>query len=271
MLGLAEYSLGARDLLEAAIKAETGMKSEMPFANRQEAIRVAQFYSDIYNERDLKNIFNNTFEDIAENAFAYYEDELGLDVNDWTNEAKAVVAKQYNEKYYGATLSERLRVNARRLGRNIVRSAAVGAAYEAVVDVLTKPFPFGAQNSVDKRLLQATAMKIEQDVAKIVAERAGQRLIRWRLSSYHKMPDICDDLASNIDKNVVLYMEDNGIDADPRGVYFIEDLPLLPHPNCMCEFGYVVPPRRESSPAGNIVKKSVTAIGKIIQKLRRTK
>lgn len=266
MLGLAELTVGLRDLHDAAKRSDNKTAAEMPFKNRQEALRVAQLNADIYYENYRYTVLPSTLLDVADNSMEYYSKQLGVDVDDFDESVREIVTRQFTDKYYGKTLDERLDANAKRLARNIIRTAAVGQGFEHLAGILTDRIPFGAQFDLDKRMMLATAVKVEQDVARYMAEKVGAQLVKWNVSPYHKVTDICDDYATYSDKAVVRYIEDNNLDISPKGVYFINQLPHPPHPNCMCEYGIIT---GRSEPARGIVRRSKDKLAAIINRLRR--
>lgn len=214
---------------------------------------------------EYRGLLDRALMDIARNAVRHYVQTYNISDIDIDATARAIVNNQYTTRYYGATLNQRLAVAERRLQRQIVQTASVGRDPSNLAGLFTKSFPFGAEVSFDKRLLQGTAVKIEQDVAKTLAREAQANLVRWKLAPTHRITCQCDQLAGAVNRDVVEWLRGQDIDVNPRGLYFVEELPPPPHPNCQCEFDFVT--RREQTVAGP-VRRAVTTIRNILNRLR---
>lgn len=261
MLGLAEYVVISQEILRLGQEAEANVANQLtPGMTKQKAISITKDEMLAYYD-NYQTALENGLEEIANNAVGYYSDQAEVDVPEGL--ANKLVKSAYGEKYYGATLLQRLVVNKKRLERNITRSAQV--SQEALTKVITDPIPFGSQYHVDKRVLLATAAKLEQDTAKEFARKEQHPLINWKTSSFHAKPDVCDDLANAVDKTVVSYIKSNKLDIDPRGVYFQDKLPLPPHPNCQCEYGLV---REAKSTSKGAVKRTVSTIRNLLRRFK---
>lgn len=261
MLALAEYSVLSQELLRLARQAESkideSIDSDMFKAS---AIKITKEIALAYYD-DYQALLESGLLEIAENAVSFYEQKSDVQLK--KGFVKDVVNKAYEERYFGAALAQRIIVNRKRLERNITKSSQVSV--NALKGVLTNPVPFGAQYNIDKRVLLATAVKIEQDVAKEFAESEEHSLIRWRLSPMHAKPDVCDELATNVDKSVVSYLEKHKIKENPKGLYFANSLPHPPHPNCQCEYSLVT--GRTKSTSGR-VKRTVRTIRRLLERFK---
>lgn len=261
MLGLAEYSVLSQELYRLGSDAEKKIGDQLlPDTTKTEAIDIAKEAAFEYYD-NYEQLLQAGLVEIADNATAYYGDKTGIEMP--KDFSAGIVVKAYEEDYFGATLAKRLLVNRRRLERNITRTAQVGT--DALKGLITDPIPFGSQHNIDKRVLLASAVKIEQDVVKeFVDKHEEDPLIRWTLSSFHAVPDICDDLANSVDKGVVAYMKANNIDEDPKGLYTADSLPHPPHPNCQCEYHLVTQKSQSISP----VKRTVRTIKNLLERFR---
>lgn len=259
MLGLAEYvavSASLKDLAQSIEQKTTVQLSDVQ--NKQTAIAITRQLADEYQDEYEKLLYDGLLE-VADTTATYHTKRLGSSLNP-VEIAKKVLGLQLGEDYFGLSLAKRLFINHRRLVRNINNSAQVGI--DKLSDVYTKTVPFGSQYNIDRRVLLGYMVKVEQEVAKEIARQEGRALIRWTLSHRHRQTDICDDIATNIDPKVVEYLRENNIDADPRGLYFVDDLPNPPHPNCQCEHHIFAPDvgkptriRRTAQKLRNIVRR----------------
>lgn len=261
MLGLAEYIVLSKELHRLGQQLETEIAARIEGLGKRDAQKVAKEYVPQYMQRYRTLLRGGLFE-IATNAIEYHDSALDTGV-DRVALANAIVDRQFQEKYYGASLESRLRLSEIALNRRIIRSAQVGP--EHVAGVFTKAFPFGAQISIDKRLMLSTSAKIENDVARVLAEKADIPFIRWTLSHRHKVKDDCDTLAEHVNRDIVMYLEEHNLKLDPKGLYFRDKLPLPPHPNCQCE--YVLVSHRGRIQTGP-VNRALRAVRKLIKRLR---
>lgn len=264
MLSLAEYRAVSAQIKQLGKEIEEETLKRIEGLSKQEAIQVAKDLSQEYQKRYI-NILSNGLREVAANAATYYNDRVEPHLTQAQLEEliTKIVKTQLNENYYGATLEQRLKYNYKRLNSNIIKSAAVDT--EKLASVYTQKFPFGAHSNIDNRLLQATAVKIEQDLAVEFAEKADYPLIKWTLSGRHAQPDICDDYAAAVDDKVVKYLQDNDIDEDARGLYFKDSLPLPPHPNCGCEYSFVGANKRSKR---GPIKRTIQRVRSLIRRIR---
>lgn len=236
MLGLAEYIAARTDLRRYANWAEdqvTKLMPENPTSDQAAAIglQVARQYRNVQ-----RATLATAMQDVTRNALEHYQKRTGIVIHDELINDKIMQA-QYDDRYYGATLTQRLRYNDQLLARRINKAADLDPKF--VSDVWTKSVPHGSQYSTDRMLLLSTVAKIEQDVAREYAARTEHKLVRWSLSHRHRQTDICDDLANGVDRAVVAYLNEHNLQHSPKGLYFVDDLPVPPHPNCQCEYGII--------------------------------
>lgn len=240
MITRPEYAANSQELLALAHRYEDEMASRLAnVTDLQQAISIAH---------GVANRYHAAFEDLLSTALAqtgnaavdHYDTLLGTQLSN--AEKQEIVAQaimlQNEQRYYGATLGERLTGSRLMNAQRIQRSSLVGKGIETrklnLVRIFLNPYPFGAQVNVDRRILLSQSLKLEHDIALAVARRANVRIMKWNLSHRHKVKDVCDDYAEHVDKAVVKYLKDNGIKVDPKGLYFIQNVPLPPHPNCQC-------------------------------------
>lgn len=265
MLGLAEYTVLAAELKQLGIRAQTDLSELLdPGMSRDKVTKLAVSHAATYY-KDYKSLLKSGLNEIGLNALSYYSDQIGSEIGDPEKFVSDIVDRNYRTKYYGNTLSKKLDMNFLRFTRNINRSALWGKEYQGLHQLFVHSVPYGSQYNIDKRILLAMAVKVEQDVAKAVAKKEDLRLIRWTLSHAHAVPDICDDLSTNVDKGVVNYIEENNLQLNPKGVYFIEELPPPPHPNCRCEYLLVTGKERDRDTK---VKRAFNKVKSLLSRLR---
>lgn len=255
MLSLAEYKAQSAELHQLGLRYENEITDAVKNTTKLQALKATNKILKSY-QSDYEKLLERSLLETADNASSYYAAKLGIDLPEKFNEK--LVKKQYTQRYFGLTLGVRLAFNFRKLQQKAQKSAAVKP--EHLGNLFTSSFPFGAHYNVDRRLLQAQSVKLEQDIAKEIATIDGLQLLRWKLSPYHTGNDICDELAGNIDKSVVNYLERNKLGLDPKGLYFVDKLPNLPHPNCQCEFGMVKSARDIPTSRANRVLSKVQSI-----------
>lgn len=232
MLGLAEYRALAADLAALGRQVEQNtMDSISPDIPRAAAIKIAREAAEEYVEQ-YQELLERGMLEVGMNAAQYYSGKTGSSI-DLDNLVTEVVSSQWEETYYGATLLGRLRVHKRQLQRRIAQSAMLST--EHLGNVYTKTFPYGSQIATDQRLMLSMLVKVEQDVAKEFAKQSDIPLIRWTLSRLHKIPCDCETLASAVNPAVVEYLKEHNLNIDPKGLYFADNYPQSPHPNCQCE------------------------------------
>lgn len=271
MLSLAEYVAATADLIAIGAKYEgiilDGVQGE---TSKLKAVAFVRSLVPEY-QKEYRQLLDETLTDAARTAVNHYANNLGLDLDE-EQLSKEIVQQQYTDKFYGASLNQRLRINQGVLTRRIVQTASAAYALpkdpkpELLATIFTKPVPFGAQVPVDRRVMQGTLAKIENDVARRMAELAKVRLIRWTLSHRHTKPDICDDLAKSVNPSAVRYMKEAGIRENPRGLFLAEELPEPPHPNCQCEYSMVI--AGKTIQVGR-VKRTLSKIRSLLSRLRK--
>lgn len=265
MLGLAELRAAQADLQSVGTKYD-GLIADFitEDTTKVEGLTfVRSLIPDYQTEYQL--VLTRMMKEVAENAIKYYEQALNIEDLDVEGLAEEIAERQFKEKYYGASLDQRLRVNERVLTRRAAMTAQAGVP--KLAGVFTNPVPNGAQVNIDKRVLIGTAAKIENDVAKELAGRGSIRLIKWTLSGRHSITCQCDDLAAAINRDVVLYLESRDSKMNPKGLYFAENLPLPPHPNCQCEYGMVSNDKvQRPSRSQRTVKKVLSLLKRIRRK-----
>lgn len=269
MLGLAEYITLKRELQRLGREYDDKIADAIRGEPKQSAIGITQGLAQQYRRR-FRLLLDQGLREVGDTAVRHYAKELGSTYTD--NEIKAlvdvIVKQQYMRKYYGATLNARLAVGDKRLQRVVVQTGQIvdkdGFPHK-LPGLFTESVPFGAQINVDARLLLGTAVKIEQDVAKEMASKAQMPFIRWVLSGRHSTPDACDWYANNTDDHVVAYLQQHNIDQDTRGLFFAEELPSPPHPNCRCEYELV---SSTSVAKTGPVKRAINKLRNLVRRLR---
>lgn len=261
MITLPEYAAVSGQIMALGKQADELVASSIDSLTTAQAIDFTKNVAKSY-QSDLEDIVNDGLMEAADAVFDEYEHKTGQALS--RKAIKTLVATSAAEKFYGATLNQRYKTNYKRLQHNIERSAAVKK--EHLSKVFTEPYPFGAQTNIDKRVLQAQMIKLEQDIALYHAKELDLPLIRWTLAGKHGQPDICDDLAAAVSHSVVEFLSENELDINPKGLYFREDLPRPPHPNCQCEYALVSfkgkEPERRSG-----VRRSIAKLRSLIKRI----
>lgn len=269
MLSLAEFRALDAELRTTASKIEEKVRNAIQASQGSDRLAKAEAYYRTEYVAERNRIIYNGLLEAAINAARHHADSLGLDLSNQEIEgfAKEIVDRQYKRQYYGATLAARLKISDKQLGRRIVRTYFTGMEKGEKLDtVLTKSVPFGAQIHVDRRILLGQIQKVENDIAKEIADKYKIPFIRWTLSHRHTVQDVCDDLANYVDPQVVAQIETLNLDIDPKGLYFAKDLPQPPHPNCQCEFVLVT---REGARTASVVKRAARRVRRLLRRLRR--
>lgn len=189
-------------------------------------------------------------EEVGTNAAEHYVRELNLNLS--PEEVNGLVRKlidsNRNEEYYGATLDQRMDYNYRRLRVSLKQASTVYRKTElraqSMGNVFVERGPFGNHVSKDNRVLLSESTRLEHQIARELAQRAGLRYVKWTVSDTHKVEDICDELV---------------------GVYPIEACPLPPHPNCQCTLQILLSDEEATT---TITQRSIDAIRNLIKRLR---
>lgn len=262
MLSLAEYQGYVNDITILGQNTDQQIADNIdPEAPKADAIQQAKSVISKY-QQDFKRVMDQAMFDIASNTVQHYASQVKTELPEEL--AMEIVRDQYRRRYYGATLAQRLVLMRLRLNRVATQTAQVGVPH--LGGLFSQPIPFGAQTNVSKRLLQGTAIKIEQDAARKIAEKADYPLIRWTLSKHHVQTCQCEALASVVNKNVVNYLNEHNIDADAEGLFFRDELPDPPHPNCQCEFDLV----GEDEAVPSAGRRPIARFRRLIRKLLRS-
>lgn len=260
MLALAEYVAQGAELQTLGTQYDTAIKTYLNGKDREKLTpgEIKEFVKQYTDE--YRAFIQASMTEVAETAIGHYEDQLGVKFDE--HFPTDVVSDVFSERYYGATLDERLVVQARQLERRLAQANTLSMATQT----FTNPSYGGSQTVADRRLLLGMLAKIENEAARQVAHRSDIKLIRWTTSHRHKQPDICDDLASAIDKRVVAYLNENNFKEDPKGLYFVDDLAEPPHPNCQCEYSMVIPNVKRTE---TLVKRAANKVRSILKRIRR--
>lgn len=267
MISLPEVTAISAQIAQLGAEKDNGMASQLDNLSKQQAINTAKDMAEDYQD-SLQDIVTDGLDEVGDTASDYYAKATGVTVPE--GELNKFIKKAYSEKYYGLTLGARLTVNKVRLKNNITKTGQVLNKEDTPIHlagVYTKSYPYGAQVNIDQRVVQATAQKLEQDIAKLYSEKANYELIRWALSGRHSRSCVCEDLANSVDRDVEEYLKENDLDEDPRGLYFRNKLPRPPHPFCQCEFELV---GRGGTKASNKrgFKRSTQKIRQLVQRIR---
>lgn len=239
MLGLSEYTIAKAELWQLILRTQEDLTSNLEGKlTKTQAIRAAEEAANLYYN-EYQKVLKQGLAQVASNAINEYQQQVGVTLDDADEVVKNLVDANFGQKYFNESLKKRLEVNKTSMLNRIEKAAVWGSEYAGLKRFFAEPTPYGSQYNRDNRVLLAQSAKIEQDAARYMADYAGAELIKWSLSHLHPKPDICDDLALAVDPEVVRYAEENKLDLDPRGVYFVKDLPYPPHPNCMCEYSIV--------------------------------
>ena len=240
MITKPEYVAGTKDLVVAAKALEAKMSQQLLATKTLiESIKVAQQTAAEYHA-GFEDLLSTTLARVGNTAVDHYDDVLGTELTTRQKNqiVKEQILKQDREKYYGATLDQRLTGSRRMNAVRIRKSAHVGKSLDTKKLNLTRIFlhsyPFGAQVLLDQRIMLGQSLKLEHMIGLAVAKKAGVEIVKWSLSERHPKRDICDDYAESVDKAVVKWLKKKDVDISPQGLYFIDDVPEPPHPNCQC-------------------------------------
>lgn len=239
MLGLNIYHSTQRDIHSLGRKYRDRLieiiQGKPQFVLKQSRATVNDYH------RELVPAVYSNLRRIGMNAVNFYGPELTD--REKEQEVNAALDTMTHSKYYGLTLPERLKQSNVQLHRNLSRSAVTGAKQETrlnnITRVFTEKYPYGAHMHWDTRLFLAEAVRLEHEVAKRLAYRREITFVRWTMSHTHEVTDICDELSQAIDPAVATELAGLGITVSPAGVYFVDQIPSIPHPNCQCVLKYV--------------------------------
>lgn len=261
MLTLAEYVAARAQLERLAVRTRDTTVEHIEGLSKDDAIIAAAKMGKAYY-KDYNLLLVASMRETAYQSAKHYHKRTTIELEDF--EIEGVVRRQLTEKYYGATLIDRLKYNQQLLLRRITTAGQQDV--KNIPLVYFSPIGGGAQFSTDRMLLLGTLAKIEQDIAREVASKTEHKLVRWALSHRHKQPDVCDALATTVDKRVVAYINEHNLKMNPKGLFFIDDLPVPPHPNCQCEYGIV---RGSEYIKPGTVERSLDRMRKLVRKIFR--
>ncbi len=63
-------------------------------------------------------------------------------------------------------------------------------------------------------------------------------------------------------------MDTANINENPKGLYFVDDLPLPPHPNCQCEYGMVVKGKTQITTK---IKRTLRKVQNILNRIKSSR
>lgn len=262
MLGLAEYVTASKEVERYGREIESTVKKLVESNTPKDKIVSYAHAAAASYQTQFEELIDDTMREVASNAVKHYAEQLGVEASD--DLIESVVRRQYKEKYYGATLTKRLGYNFRLLEKRIDLAGQIDPKH---LSTTYSSYPmFGSQTVTDTRLLLGTLAKIENDVAREMAEKTEVPFLRWTLSHKHKQTDICDDLANNVDKAIVTYLQNRNLRVSPKGLYFAKELPQPPHPNCQCEYG-MVRATQEFEPGR--LERAVNRVRKLLRRLTK--
>lgn len=271
MISQAEYLANSMALQDLGTNHKEQLQQELVgVKNLDDSIKVTQKRADLYH-RDYEDLLASALADTGNTTADHYNRILNLGLSD--DEKQEVVAaailKQPHEPYYGANLNQRLAHSRMENQRRIRASARVGATLATrqinLTRIFVDPYPFGSQVSHDQRIMLGQCVKLEHDIALVMASKGGIDIVRWTLSHRHKQKDICDEYAEAIDPGVVAYLTTREIRIDPHGCYFAASVPDPPHPNCQCTLEML----RDGHFVPNLVDRAVEKLRELLDSLRR--
>ena len=245
MIAKAEHTAAQIDLQGIAEQQERLLATELiGVTGRQNALKVGFRLLKQYHDQ-VDTAIVEGLQSVGVRSAVHYNAVLGLDYSEaeLRDLVQTHLNRQLTEPYHGANLADRLY-----RGRVMSRARMTKAAHIGVEEETRKAniarhfvhkYPFGAQVNFDKRILLAQSVLLEHEIAKDLAEKADVKLAVWTLSKKHSVRDACDTLAEAVDKDVEAFMKKNNIDIDAAGVYFMQDVPHPPHPNCRCTLQFV--------------------------------
>ena len=238
MISNSTYQDVKRQIAELAANRTKQLENEVLTAsNMQAALQKAKKITNSYHREYIPMVYSGLSR-VGMNAIDYYAPNLTEDQKQ--RELTQALDSLTHNRYYGLTLPQRLAQSNQHLNYNLRRSSLVGAKPETrrlnITRVLSEPYPFGAHKSWDTRLFLAEAVRLEHELAQQLAHHKDVKFVKWTRSKGHVHEDICDKLARAVDKEVEAMLPPG---IKPDGVYFIDKVPPVPHPNCQCVIKYV--------------------------------
>lgn len=271
MIAKAEYLGYAASLLEMGQGKETQTRALLLSAQSiTEAVKVGQDMLVDYHA-GFEDLLSTSLADTGVTAVDHYDKQLnlhltGAEKNEIVAEA---IQKQVHIPFYGQTLDERLQYSRMTAQTRLYRSSVVGAKLdtrkENIARMFVQPYPYGAAVTHDTRILLSQSVQLEHDIAKAMAEEANVTIVKWTLSHQHKKRDICDDYAEVVDKAVKTYLRNREIRVDPKGCYFLNEVPLPPHPNCQCSLSML----HNGSFTSTVVRRALEKLVELLGKFRK--
>ena len=273
MLSQAIYQNTRRDIKDLATKYTAELREKVNATTHvQLALRQAFQTATSYHS-ELVPLVYKRLQEVGMNAAAFYGPDLTT--REQEQEVSAALDTLTHSRYYGLTLPQRLAQSHHQLKYNMRRSAVTGAKQETrllnITRVFNEVYPYGAHQSWDTRLFLAEAVRLEHEMAKRLGSRQNISLVRWTVSHNHSQEDICDQLSLAVDPLVQTYIEFNHLKVDPVGVYFLEDIPHIPHPNCQCVIKFIRkkprvqgPKKPEKTSRKSLIKRIISSIFKRI-------
>lgn len=274
MVNKPEYVAASSDLIAAARTLEDELLTALQGTSTiTKALDIAKGYGLSYYE-GFDQLYDETLRTASLNALNYYNKHYALAMSDEDIETYAyqLLDDLKNKKYHGLDYAQRRSLLNLSLNKRFSKSSSVGKdinqKFINISRALSHPYPFGAQTNLDRRFLLSEMVRAEHQIARDLAEKAGIPLIRWNLSGQHSQVDICDELASAVSREVVIFLQEHGRqDEDPRGLYFVDQVPRIPHPNCQCQLsGVALEGKTLLRPS---TRRGIQSVMKLVQKILR--
>lgn len=245
MISKGEHAAAHVDLSELAnqysVKTEEALKG---LDTDLASLRAAKNLADEYHAK-AKNLTLESLHTIGLNTASHYNKvlELHKDPAELDELVKNLISQQMSEPYHGANLADRLKMNRVQGMVRLTKSSKTGAdiitRHRNLVRYFAQPYPHGAQVSYDTRILTGQAVLLEHQIAKSLGVEASKDFVVWTLSGKHSKRDLCDELAEAVDKSVEKALQAADINIPSDGVYFLNQVPNPPHPNCQCTLRFI--------------------------------
>lgn len=272
MIARAEFLEASKKLTALASSYETRTSERLDeITTLDRAIKATRQLAKGYHT-DYRTLLSNSLVQTGVTTADHYNNVLnaGLSQKELNKIIEEQIVKQSKQKYYGATLDQRLAASRLMNETRIRKSAYVGATLDTrklnLSRIFTNSYPFGAQVNLDQRILLGQMVKLEHDLALVIAEKADIKVVKWTLSHRHKKRDICDTYAEAVDKDVVKYLRKEKIKADPKGLYFIKNVPEPPHPNCQCHLTMLDGKKLAGGKVRRTLRRARQLLGNLLQR-----
>ena len=243
MISKAEHQIAQNKLLNLAETVTASLTQAIAeVTSKDHAFTLAKVYIEHYHTQGEVEILNG-LRQVGRRAAEHYNQvlTLGLEGEELEALVEDLLREQLVNPYHGANLEQRLfrtkMISMQRLRKASVTGSGLETRKANLTRHLLHKYPYGAQLSVDKRVLLAQAVYLEHEIAKNLAKKAEVRYAVWTLSHQHSTPDICDHLARQVDPSIKEALANTAI--SPEGVYTLKNLPALPHPNCRCTLRFI--------------------------------